>query len=474
MPSQRSLRFLFAALVLLSAATVGSGLVAASVNTTLESHLDGDVKTNGATIAPPSDGITVIATDSNQWQSQSSEQPRATAQLVALTPNGSALYYNDSHDRYWDVDPVRRTSTTVEYMYSDHLEGDECPTEWDYERYNVSAERWTRYERVRNSDACTRNGVERVNLRTGEVTRVWSQVTPGKEATRYHDADRLDDDHLVVADIYFDRVFVVNVTTGHIEWTWNASDVFPTATGGPYPDDWSHINDVEALDDGRIMVSLRNQDQVAFLDRNGIVQNWTLGAENDYGRLYEQHNPDFLPPRAGGPAVVVADSENNRIVEYQRDGDRWNRTWLWRDARMQWPRDADRLPNGHTLITDSNGNRVFEVDERGKVVWSVDVAFPYEAERLDTGDESTNGPSARQADLRSRAPRSGEQLLIHLKGLLPGKFLNGLMYVTPVWMGFVELLALAMGLVVGVVWGGFELRWALADRRSLNSRLPWP
>jgi hypothetical protein len=31
---------------------------------------------------------------------------------------------------------------------------------------------------------------------------------------------------------------------------------------------------------------------------------------------------------------------------------------------------ASRLPNGHTLITDSNNNRVIEVDAAGTVVWS--------------------------------------------------------------------------------------------------------
>jgi len=31
---------------------------------------------------------------------------------------------------------------------------------------------------------------------------------------------------------------------------------------------------------------------------------------------------------------------------------------------------ASRLPNGNTLITDSNNNRVLEIDPHGNVVWS--------------------------------------------------------------------------------------------------------
>jgi outer membrane protein assembly factor BamB len=126
---------------------------------------------------------------------------------------------------------------------------------------------------------------------------------------------------------------------------------------------------------------------------------------------------------------------------------------------MQWPRDADRLPNGHTLITDSNGNRVFEVNERGDVVWSVNIAFPYEAERIGTGDESTGGPSATQATLQSRTGGLGDRLQIAIKQILPGKYLNGLMYITPPWMGLAELLELVVLLVGGVVWGTTEIVW---------------
>lgn len=471
MVSKRSLRILFVVLLVLSVGTVGHGVATTSERNTFERHLG---ETGGfdqhRQISPPSDGITVVATDSNQWRSELTEGHRATAELVAFDTDGTVLYYEDSHDRYWDVDPVPGEPATVEYSFSDHLGKEECAIEWNHEDYGVTQETWERYERAHGTDACTRNGVERVDLRTGEVTPVWSQLTPGKEATRYHDVDRLDETRLVVADIYFDRVFIVNTETDRIEWTWNASDAYSVDQGGPYPEDWTHINDVEVLNDGRIMVGVRNMDEVVFLDRDGAVESWTLGVDDDHAVLYEQHNPDFIPPNDGGPAVLVADSENSRVVEYQREGGEWKQTWLWQDARMQWPRDADRLPNGHTLITDSNANRVFEVDERGAVVWQVNIAFPYEAERLETGDESAGGPSAQHARLDSRTASVPEQVLIAGKGLIPGKYLNGLMYVMPVWMGFEQLLASVLGAFVVVVWAVMETRWALATRRSRRDK----
>lgn len=465
--TKRTVRIVFAALIALSVVAVGVGFAQSSSETKFESVLtgDGDVDRE-AQIAPPSDGVTVVATDSNSWRGERSEGPRALAELVAFADDGTVLYYDDSHTRYWDVDPVEGTQMTVEYSYADHLEADECPTDWNPSDYGVDQETWDTYYEVHGEvDACTYNGVERVNLSTGDVEEVWGHETPGKEASRYHDVDRLNETHLVVADIYFDGIFVVNTETDEVEWRWNASESFDTATtGDDFPDDWSHINDVEVLDDGRIMVSPRNMDRAIFVDpqSNSVDTEWTLGEEDNYEILYEQHNPDFINESNGGPAVIVADSENNRVLEYQRTDDGgWEQSWLWRDARMQWPRDADRLPNGHTLIADSNGNRVFEVDENGDVVWHVNIAFPYEAERLETGDESTDGPSAESGEIASRRGSVIDGFWIGVKNVLPGRYLNGLMYITPVWVGIVELVALALALLALVAWAGTEVWWRL-------------
>ena len=53
--------------------------------------------------------------------------PPSNGELVAFNPNGSVRYYNDTHTRYWDVDPVPGTEATVEYAYADHLDASECP-----------------------------------------------------------------------------------------------------------------------------------------------------------------------------------------------------------------------------------------------------------------------------------------------------------------------------------------------------------
>jgi hypothetical protein len=211
------------------------------------------------------------------------------------------------------------------------------------------------------------------------------------------------------------------------------------------------------------MVSLRNQDQVAFVGMDGeLMEEWTLGEDGDHATLYEQHNPDFIPADEGGPALLVGDSENGRIVEYQREDGEWVESWTWADQRMQWPRDADRLPNGHTLITDSNGDRVFEVDTEGEVVWQASIGFPYEAERLGTGDESAGGQSAASLDLPSREPQPSEaSLLQRARNALPPSIQNGIAYVFPRWVGLLEGMAL-------LVLFGSLLRWLTLEYRWLD------
>lgn len=436
MESRRILRVFFAVLLVVSLLALASSATAAGNGIGSD-----DI---GTQVAPAHGGTTVVATDSNSWLGRDSNGPRANAELLAVGPEGRLTYYNDTYTRYWDVDPIEGTSATVEYVAAEHLPAEEC-----------------------GGEVCTRNIVERLNLTTGETTRVYARITPRKHSTRWHDVDRVDEHRIAVADIAQDRVYIINTTTGLITWEWDAQSEYPpTESGGPFPEDWTHLNDVEVLDDGRIVASLRNQDQVVFLDRqHGLVKNWTLGSEDRYSVLYEQHNPDYIPSEQGGPALLVADSENHRVVEYQRVDGNWERSWSWRDTDLQWPRDADRLPNGNTLVTDSNGDRVVEVNGDGEVIWTLDVAFPYEAERLETGDESTGGPAASRAGLQSQVAESsseegGSPVDAAADALRSTSEVNALLYVMPAWVGYSEL-----GLIVGAVflilcWAGAELYWS--------------
>lgn len=405
---------------------------------------------DGVPEAPPTENFTVV-TESARFGT-----------IIAYAPNGSVYYYNNSHTKYFDVDPVANTSMTVEYTVTDNIytKGPHC-----------------------SSPPCTRNAIERVNLSTGNVTEIYAQYAPQENSAEWHDADRINDSHVVVADMVDDEVYLVDTRTGMLEWTWQAQSDYPVTGGGPYPGDWAHINDVEVLENGRVMISLRNQDQVVFIDpQTGLNESMTLGSDGNHSVLFAQHNPDYIPGDRGGPAVVLADSENGRVLEYQRENGTWNRTWVWSDSRMQWPRDADRLPNGNTLITDTNGKRLLEVNEQGKIVWQVALSHPYEAERLGTGAESTGGRSATSLGLTSQVKNGdGGQgynfagfgwTIDIIRDVFPARVVNAAIYVSPVWIGPAELGPAVIGILTVIVWGGLEGWWFLQSR-NVGLRLPF-
>jgi hypothetical protein len=403
--------------------------------------------------------VTVVATQGFFVSDEEGE-------LVAVDREGEVVFYDDTYRVYFDVDPVPGTRATVEYLTSRHLDGEACP----------------------ETARCTYNSFRRVNLSTGESREVYGEVTPRIYSTRWHDADRINDTHVAIADIHEDSVRVVNVSSNQTTWRWHASEAYDRSQGGT-EGDWTHVNDVEILRDGRIMASVRNMDQVVFLEPGeGVQENWTLGEDDNYSVLYEQHNPDYIPASRGGPAVTVADSENGRVLEYQRvdpetgepttgaDGE-WRRTWGWRDSRVQWPRDADRLPNENTLVVDTHGDRVAEVGPNGSVVWSTTVGMPYDAERLGTGDESTGGRSmwaihgppdgssgpvvGPGSDPAVTHPDRGvdETVWTALKDLTPSLVVNGVLFAGPSWLRFPDLVFGLVALLSALSWVTLESYW---------------
>ena len=432
-------RAAFALVIVLCAALLGYSYATSPTTAAVQTYeQQADLPAEERTaVAPPRENVTVIAGHGRDGDA---------AALAAFAPDGEMIYYNDTYYGYFDVDPSDEGRMTVEYVAEREYGGSGC------------------------EGTCTISVVERLNLTTGEITRVYSEIIPQDRGANWHDVDRVGDSALLVGDIYRDEVYVVNTTTELATREWSAKTDFPISGGGPYPTDWAHLNDVERLPDGRYMASLRNQDQVVFVDpETGLQDDWTLGAEDEYGVLYEQHNPDYIPADRGGPAVIVADSLNDRIVEYQREDGRWHQSWVWSDEEMTWPRDADRLPNGHTLVSDTNSHRVLEVDENGEVVWSVDFYAPYEAERLGTGDESAGGSAAAEIDLRSRSTREIAEETTTVAGLTPRKVTNSISFVTPIWMGLGDAAVALVTLLTAVTWAVVEYR---DSPRSVSLR--WP
>jgi hypothetical protein len=241
-----------------------------------------------------------------------------------------------------------------------------------------------------------RGEYERVKRFEGDAD---DETTP--LVTDAHDADLLGEHEMAMVDKGegHERLLVYNLTSDRVAWEWrfgNHPAAFPDSGGGP-PDDWTHVNDVEQVREDLFMLSVRNFDQVVFVNRTTDDIERTLGADDAYDVLKEQHNPDHLWGPNGEHTVLVADSLNDRVVEYRyrASEESWER--VWSVSGFEEPRDVDRLQNGNTLVADRRGHRVVEIPPMGEAVWEVYTPFePYDVERGDV-DESTGPTMAEQS-----------------------------------------------------------------------------
>ncbi len=259
---------------------------------------------------------------------------------------------------------------------------------------------------------CTRTGFRVIDPEPSpEVVTERSFPVRSPTNSEVHDVERVGDGQFLMTDMENERIAIIE--DGETVWEWRGES-FYDAPDDPTTTDWLHINDVDAIDEGRYLVSVRNANQILVVERGeGVVEvvneddgddssctqsNQLRDADGDGDVrcgdpdvLYHQHNPQWL----GDGAILVADSDNNRVVELHRNAstDEWEVAWELDSAGgipFDWPRDADRLANGHTLVTDTLNKRLVEVDENGTVLWSAPVdRIPYEAERLPEGERPT-------------------------------------------------------------------------------------
>jgi len=178
--------------------------------------------------------------------------------------------------------------------------------------------------------------------RQGKV--VWSH--PDKKVS--HDADRLPNGHTLYVFGNDDekndaQVKEVN-PEGKLVWSWYARDEFNKS---PYKDKynqgWTHTNAVTRLENGNTWISPRNFSCLVEVNPQGKVTR-IIGEEY----LDHQHDPEIL---TNGNILVANHQMPHEAIEIDTKTDKI----VWRFAlprRMAWPvRDANRLPNGNTLIT---------------------------------------------------------------------------------------------------------------------------
>ncbi|WP_135534774.1 aryl-sulfate sulfotransferase [Halostella pelagica] len=343
-------------------------------------------------------GLQVVLTDTTQQGTavaSGAGEPYPGNTLISVQSygddfDGKAMEVTPDGDRVWVYDPPNSRVFDSEMLDNGNLlvavatkvKRDNCPTA----------------QILYHSQECVHNRILEIDgdtLAGDDEEIVWRYTWYDEYVLNHevHDVDRLDSGETAIADMGNDRAFTV-ARNGTVTWQWNATDHLGDGTefheeyGGPEGEgserDWTHMNDIDHLDNGNFQLSVRNFDTVIEVDpeTNEIVG--MVGEPGDHETMYEQHNPQRLDEWG---TLLVSDSENNRVIEYSVD----NGTSVWAyggSDLLFWPRDADRLPNGNTLIVDTYNDRVVEVDSNGAVVWEYrGVAMPYSADRLSVPEE---------------------------------------------------------------------------------------
>jgi hypothetical protein len=416
-----------------------------------------------ASVDDPANGTTILSIQGFHFEGMANENK--PARLVAVGPRGEVKWVHDGSgfDARWfyDMDPLESRTLLV--------------------------------------TATTPNATLVYEFDPETQERVWTERLPIQDT---HDVDRINGDQLLVANMRepnrADRIFVYNTTTDETVWEWEFRDHGFPEEGGGHSKDWTHVNDIDKIGEGEYLVSPRNFDQVIVVNRSTGDVTMRLGSDGDHETLYEQHNPQYLESENGTPTVLVADSENDRLVEYAKTdpdsetGEGWTRTWSVGTQGLNWPRDADRLPNGNTLVVDTMHHRVFEATPEGEIVWEFHAPWaPYDVERMHLGDEANDtGPTIADQNAEGEYDLSGSGLQIQDKDTKTVSFwlseaFDGTAlgpraseaarlwahvtpWIRPVWMTSWEFLGAILAGGVLVAWGLGE---AVYQRRRIRRGL---
>jgi hypothetical protein len=164
--------------------------------------------------------------------------------------------------------------------------------------------------------------------------------------------------------------------TGKIPETFLADN----AGAGQVIYDYFHANTLEILpqnasgdgDDrfrrGNILTCFRNVNQIAVLDQSTKQALWAWGE----GELEWPHNPTML---ANGNILVFDNGVErgySRLLEVNPLTESIEWEYVGDPPAGFFSRtrgSCQRLPNGNTLVCESNGGRAFEITREGRIVW---------------------------------------------------------------------------------------------------------
>ena len=219
------------------------------------------------------------------------------------------------------------------------------------------------------------------------------------------DAERLASGNTLITDSKNHRVIEVD-TGGNIVWQYG------NGTPGAGINQLSYPMDAERLASGNTLITDEHNCRIIEVitsDYDTAKENsgfsaesieWQYGTTGVSGSGANELNFPKEADRLANGNTLIADYRNHRVVEVNASG---GIVWQYGTGspdepgsglnELNNPTDAERLPNGNTLITDFSNNRVIEVRtssydphclgfEPYAIVWQYDCTRPADAERL--------------------------------------------------------------------------------------------
>ncbi|MFX0100622.1 MAG: PQQ-binding-like beta-propeller repeat protein, partial [Candidatus Hodarchaeota archaeon] len=174
-------------------------------------------------------------------------------------------------------------------------------------------------------------------------------------------------------DVEFGRnhVFVTTGTNneGHvIEYDMSGNIIKDIASVGGIPLAWPH--DADLLENGNLLITDSANNRVIEINNNGDVgwswYVWDYLINNDPSLTSHVNDADRLPN--GNTLISIRNLDT--VVEVNPVG---NIVWSYGQfapaGELNEQHNADRLKNGNTIICDSENHRVLEVDFAGNLLW---------------------------------------------------------------------------------------------------------
>jgi len=214
-----------------------------------------------------------------------------------------------------------------------------------------------------------RNGNVLLSCATALPADVADQVKGGISGT--------EDNGTIYAD------YIVEMTTGGEKvWEWHVWDHLDTASHPiTQPSDtraeWAHGNTVIELPDGNILLSMRDISTIVRINRQTDEIDWELGPPPLSGAhaVNPLANGNLLifdngPYRVDQTTVTSAETPFSQVLEVDPTTNAV--VWKYQEGANFFSAlisNAQRLPNGNTLVNEGQFGRIFEVTRDGDVVW---------------------------------------------------------------------------------------------------------